>query len=312
MDVNPFPTERVGTKPHEAQTSWLIENIWLESACGIIGGQPKCCKSWLGLEMALAVATGTPCLGRFATPNPGPALVFMAEDRVEEVHGRVEHLARARGIDLAQVNMHLVTAPVVRLDSQDDCARLQATIESLKPKILLLDPLVRLHRLDENSAREISGLLGYLRELERHHQVAIVLTHHASKRAHARPGQGLRGSSDLHAFGDSNIYLSRKGDELELAVEHRSASPMEPITLRLENEPSVHLAIVGDKGEYQPPQQHLNHKVVETLKNSTEAWTRSRLREHLRVNNQRLGIALQELVQENKIHSTDGKYAISS
>lgn len=312
MDVNPFPTERVDAKPREMRTSWLIENIWLESACGIIGGQPKCCKSWLGLEMALAVATGTPCLGRFAIPNPGPALVFMAEDRVEEVHGRVQHLARSRGISLAQVDMHLVTAPVVRLDSDEDCARLHATLESLNPKILLLDPLVRLHRLDENSAREISGLLGYLRELERRHQVAIVLTHHASKRAHARPGQGLRGSSDLHAFGDSNIYLSRKGDELELAVEHRSAAAMEPITLRLENEPSVHLAIVGDKGEYRPPQQHLNHKVVEMLKDKSEAWTRSRLREQLRVNNQRLGIALQELIQENKIHSTEGKYMISS
>ena len=45
---------------------WLIEPLWAQYAVGIIGGAPKCCKSWLGLDMALSVASATPCLGRFA------------------------------------------------------------------------------------------------------------------------------------------------------------------------------------------------------------------------------------------------------
>jgi RecA-family ATPase len=66
-----------------------------------------------------------------------------------------------------------------------------------------------LHRLDENSAADISQLLGFLRELQRTHDTAIVLVHHASKKHRAQPGQALRGSSDLHAFGDSNACLWR-------------------------------------------------------------------------------------------------------
>ena len=231
--IDKFPTEKIDTISENSKTGWLIENIWLKNACGIIGGQAKCCKSWLGLEMALSVASGTPCLKKFDVPEPGCALVFMAEDRVEEVKLRVAHLANNRGIGIAGLNLHLITAPVVRLDSSDDCKRLEATLVHLQPKILVLDPLVRLHRLDENSAREISGLLGFLRELERKHNVAIVLTHHASKRANARHGQSLRGSSDLHAFGDSNLYLTRQGRDLTLTVEHRSAPSIDPITLRL-------------------------------------------------------------------------------
>jgi hypothetical protein len=36
----------------------------------------------------------------------------------------------------------------------------------------------------------------------------------------ARAGQALRGSSEFHAWGDSNLYLRRDGDDLMLTVEH--------------------------------------------------------------------------------------------
>ena len=36
---------------------WLIEGLWGAEAVGIIGGEPKCCKSFLALDMAVAVAS---------------------------------------------------------------------------------------------------------------------------------------------------------------------------------------------------------------------------------------------------------------
>src|SRR5213082_2020377 len=41
--------------------------------------------------------------------------------------------------------------------------------------------------------------------------------------AHARAGQALRGSSEFHAWGDSNLYLRRVGEQLTLTVEDRAA-----------------------------------------------------------------------------------------
>ena len=46
--------------------------------------------------------------------------------------------------------------------------------------------------------------------MQRTYHTAIALVHHASKKHRAQPGQALRGSSDLHAFGDSNAYLARR------------------------------------------------------------------------------------------------------
>lgn len=39
---------------------WLIDELWADQAVGIVGGEPKCCKSFLALELAVAVASGSP------------------------------------------------------------------------------------------------------------------------------------------------------------------------------------------------------------------------------------------------------------
>ena len=132
--------------------------------------------------------------------------------------------------------------------------KLLLTIGQTAPRVLLLDPLMRLHQMDENSAADISRLLGYLRELQRQFDMAVILTHHASKRRRSQPGQSLRGSSDLRAFGDSNAYIERHGARLMLTVEHRSAKAPEPIELELAAEPDgsgIHLTVAG--GAPEPP-----------------------------------------------------------
>jgi len=100
--------------------------------------------------------------------------------------------------------------------------------------LLILDPLIRLHRLDENDASQIAALLSYLRQLQRAFQVAILVVHHARKDANAvRPGQALRGSSELHGWGDSNLYMRRRGAQLTLSTEHRAAASQNHIPLQL-------------------------------------------------------------------------------
>ena len=78
-------------------------------------------------------------------------------------------------------------------------------------------------------------MLAFLRELQRRHAIAVVLVHHAKKGAGAiRAGQALRGSSEFHAWGDSNLYLRRdSNDRIVLTVEHRAAAAIPGVTLEL-------------------------------------------------------------------------------
>jgi hypothetical protein len=121
----------------ENDLRWQVDGLWGASSVGVIGGAPKCAPTWLGLDLALSVATGTPCLGRYAVPEPGPVLVDLAEDALLMVRQRLEGMARHRGRDLAEVEVHVITAPVLRLDPDPDRTRLRETTQRLRPRLLL-------------------------------------------------------------------------------------------------------------------------------------------------------------------------------
>src|SRR6185295_10437542 len=138
------------------------------------------------------------------------------------------------------------TAPSLRLDTPADRQRLSNTVQNLQPILLILDPLIRLHRVDENDATQIAALLSYLRELQRQFHLAVLLVHHARKDSNSsRPGQALRGSSELHGWGDSNLYMRRRGSQLTLSTEHRVAPSQDHIPLQLtQSGPALALSVL--------------------------------------------------------------------
>jgi len=299
-------------QPAALEQRWLIRSLWTREAVGILGGAPKCCKSWLGLDMAISVASGTPCLGSFTVEQPGPVLIYLAEDSLTDVRARVEAICTHRSLNLNQLSLYSITTPGLRLDLKEDQDRLNATLTQLKPRLMVLDPLVRMHRSDENSSADISRILGFLRELQRHHHVAIVLVHHASKRQNARPGQALRGSSDLHAFGDSNAYLARRQDRLVLTLEHRTAKPIDPLDIQLisdSKDSSTHLEVLS--GLNVCGSESLDDRIKQLLRNSREPLSRILIRSRLKVNNQRLGNALIELEKQGVITRQSGKWSLT-
>jgi hypothetical protein len=301
---DPLPVVRVDQIPQEENAQrWLVEQLWGDSSVGVIGGAPKCSKTWLGLDLALSVATGTACLGSYAVARPGPVLIYLAEDALPVVRERVEGMARHRGLELIGVQIHVITAPSLRLDRQPHRDRLLETAKRLRPRLLLLDPLVRLHALDENDAGQVAELLAYFRLLQRRLDLSVILVHHTRKNAPGgvAAGQGLRGSSDLHAFGDSNLYLRRVRERLVLQSEHRAAAASPAVTLELVTTDAAapHLEVVAAES---PSDRHgnLREQVLACL-TSGEALTRARLRDLLSVQNQRLGEVLQTLERAGEI-----------
>jgi AAA domain len=309
-----LPVVRVGEISAEESTRrWLAEELWGASSVGVIGGAPKCAKTWLGLDMALSVATGTACLGKYTVPEQGPVLVYLAEDALPVVRERIEGMARHRGLDLGPVEIDVITVPVLRLDRDRDRARLRETTRRLRPKLLLLDPLVRLHGIDENNAGEVAELLAYFRSLQRELDLSVVLVHHTRKNAAGgvAAGQGLRGSSDIHAFGDSNLYLRRTREHLVLSSEHRAAPAAASVYLELvaTDAQTTHLEVIGElqdgsaKLTMDGKQRSLEQRVLDLLGQGATV-TRAKLRDSLGVKNERLGEALEALEQAGRLCRT--------
>lgn len=314
-DVAPLPVARAAEIVSDAgRARWLIDGLWAAEGVGIVGGAPKSCKTWLALDLAVSVATGTDALGRFPVTSAGPVLVYGAEDAAVRLRERLEALSAARGVALATVDVRLILAPSLRLDTERDLARLRRTLVEHRPRLLILDPLVRLHRIDENSAGEMSVLLGELRALQREYELAVVLVHHLRKNGVAgQEGQALRGSGDLHAWGDSNLYLRRREHEIRLTIEHRAAPSPEPCLLELTPEPAPHLRLVDDaKTATADPRAaaDLGERIVELLSGAGTALGRDALRAATRSRNATLGEALVRLRAEDRIERCDDGFRL--
>lgn len=291
---------------------WLIDGLWAEEAVGIVGGEPKCGKSFLALDMAVAVASGTACLRRYAVARPGRVLLFAAEDALHIVRARLDGICRAAGIKLADIDIKVITAPSVRLDVEVDRKSLAETVAALRPRLLILDPFVRLHRIDENVSGEVAPLLAYLRELQRSHQLAVVVVHHARKGAgKVRAGQALRGSSEFHAWGDSNLYLRRLGEELTLDVEQRAAASTTGISLRLHAEgEALALELSAERVASEEAAPAVEERVEKLLAGATAPMSVADIRTACRVRNSTLHQALAALAVDGRVHRSVAGYAI--
>jgi hypothetical protein len=100
-------------------------------------------------------------------PRRGRVLLYAAEDALHIVRRRFDGICDAAGVALADLDIQVITAPALRLDLDADRNNLADTVARLQPRLLILDPFVRLHRIDENASGEVAPLLAYLRELQR-------------------------------------------------------------------------------------------------------------------------------------------------
>ncbi len=298
--------------------AWLVEGLWADEGVGIVGGEPKSCKSFLALDLAVAVSSGRPCLRRFRVDNPGRVLLFAAEDALHVVRARLDGISQAAGTRLEGLDIQVITAASVRLDLADDRERLAATVAALSPRLVILDPFVRLHRVDENLSGAVAPLLAFLRELQRAHHVAVAVVHHARKGAgRVRAGQALRGSSEFHAWGDSNLYVRRNGEQLTLSIEHRAAASPEPVSIRLCGDGGGLALRVHEQAWKAEPTRDakpvdLGEQIETALKTADRPLSVRALRSACRVRTARLSSTLSELTSARRVIRTADGYVLPS
>lgn len=299
--LDTFPVRRVASvRPRPDDHKWLVQDLWLASGVGFLAGGPKLGKTHLAVEIALAVAANDHVLGRPARLS-GPVLFYGAEDHLCDLRQRFEGLAMLRGLDLDRLAVDLLDVPSLRLEREQDLLRLRATVERSKPRLLVLDPFIRIARIDENSAQDVSTILSDLRAIQRDYVVAVLVVHHTRKSPATQPNLTLRGSGDFAAWSDSNLLLTRRRDSLMLTIEHRSAPAPEPILCRLAAEPVPHLAPDRDAHDLPAPVDALEADILRLLTQLRRPVTTTDLRAKLRRRKADVATALDALRRLGKV-----------
>lgn len=205
-----------------APLRWVVPGLVPEGGFIVLAGPQKSRKTWLAMDIAVAVAAGQPVLDR--PTLQGPTLYVLEEGAVAATIERYRRICERRGVP---VDAYVALRQGVRIDDPRRWAGIRADVTALHPTLTVFDPAVRLHGGDENSATDVSRLTGALLELTVL-GTAVLLVHHVVKHAEglASLGAAARGSSALVAASDGNLLVSRakrRPNAMILASEMRDA-----------------------------------------------------------------------------------------
>jgi len=200
----------------DAAADWVIRDVIPRGEPGLIVGPPKCGKTWLALDLALAVATGQPWLGTFphATGAPQRVLVLALEDAVRRTRRRLAALARGRGVDLATLDGTLaISATPVALPGGAPLRALTAELAAWRPAVVLIDNLTRTMVGDPNATRDAAAFSQAWGHLCQATGAAVVFLHHTAKlavgeRGPRSPQDRVRGSGDFVATARNVLVLA--------------------------------------------------------------------------------------------------------
>lgn len=175
-------------------------------------GEPKVGKSRFALNMAYCLALKEPFLD-FEIERAARVLFVQFEVSDPRFHQRVNGLAHEYRLEAdTNVGLYFASMSKLHLDTVEGAVRFDSLIQASEPDIVMLDPLYKIHRSDENSASEMQqGLYDKLDEIRTRYDVAVVVTHHVNKRADAKLWMRVRGTGQLPAWVDSQITLDKPG-----------------------------------------------------------------------------------------------------
>lgn len=173
----------------------------------VLAGPPKVGKSWLALEIAIAVATGGKVLGAYDTgPGAAEVLYLALEDTPRRLQSRLKQLG-ARNVE----RLHLRTEwPRVE---QDGLLALDRFLGEHPPcALVIIDVLARMRTQREKHSDlylHDYGEIAALKQITDTRGVALVLVHHLRKADAADPFDRISGSTGITGGADTNIVLTR-------------------------------------------------------------------------------------------------------
>lgn len=197
----------------EEETPEVIEGLLKEGGSLMIVSPGGLIKSWLGQHIAQCRASGSDFLGRYAV-REGNALLIDAENIPKEIRKRLRMIRKSLGIEITG-NVCLLSKPDFLLDNPKNVDGLIEVLRGVERMTIVIDPLIRFHTGNENSAQDMSRITRALNHIQRELGATIILMQHQAKPGFFAPKgiHAVRGSSELYAWPDLVLMCEHKDGE---------------------------------------------------------------------------------------------------
>ncbi len=120
-------------------TRELIPGILTAGQTSAILGPFRTLKTSLALDLAIAVASGTPFLGRFPVAETGRVLFLAGAAALAALQAKVRRICTARGLSLGSLENLVISPQAPRLDSDFDRMALEEVLLVQRPLLLVID-----------------------------------------------------------------------------------------------------------------------------------------------------------------------------
>jgi hypothetical protein len=166
--------------------TFVVEDI-LPAGCTLLTGKSKDGKSFMGYDIAVAVASDGKALGKYAV-TPGAVWYMALEDGERRAQARLKRMQERTETELsekAQERLEFTLWKAPRLGEgleQDITDWITSTSDARLIVIDILEKVRPLRKVNGNSYADDYGPTSTLAQLAQEHNVAILIVHHSNKR----------------------------------------------------------------------------------------------------------------------------------
>jgi len=190
----------------EIQVEWVVDRLIPKEAITVLFGRGGIGKTWLVMDMARAIGSGTPFLGLQTIQSQVIYIDF--ENPQSVLNERTQKLGNRPGVVFWRANNNNLKPPKIDSKNWELYKKLP------KGSVLIFDSLRSSHDRDENASDQMGLVMERLKEL-RDMGFTIIVLHHTPKNSD-RMSKGSTAIVDLsdHILGLNLIRKKKDGQEV--------------------------------------------------------------------------------------------------
>jgi hypothetical protein len=190
--------------------SWLVQDLFQEGTDIAIYAPSGYCKSFVAVDLAMALATGKPALGSLAVPHQGVVFYAAGEGKANLEKRRVTAWEVANGFEPYGVENLYVGEGLIASNDETisaDIGEMKEILGDRTASAVFIDTLgIALNGLDEDKSHVAARYFAFLRRLREETGTSVTVTIGHFGKDHTR---GERGSSHFRASFDTVIWITK-------------------------------------------------------------------------------------------------------
>ena len=189
---------------------WIIKGVIPEADLGILYGASGDGKTFVMIDLAMAIARGVPWRGNKTRQG---RVVYIAAEGGGGFRNRLLAYAQQHNVDLDDIPLGVIHATPSFLEKGDTKALIEAIKAGGPVALIVTDTYAQVTPgANENSAEDMGKALRNARTITNETGGMMMLIHHAGKDA----TKGARGWSGNHAAADAVLEVTRNGHQRAL------------------------------------------------------------------------------------------------